>query len=256
MHPVPTDPLPHPPPADADPLAPTPVEQRRRDEDGGSWPFLVWRLASPRRAIASAPIGGGLGDREWVLNAQVRSGYDRCDLDAHVAELAALAGLAGAGVGMLTAADVTGAVAGTDGDASVLATVGVRVPTWAAAPEGETDPVITADQARGGVPRPGTINIVVDLPAALSDAALVNLVATVTEAKTQALLDVGIAGTGTATDAVCILAARPGTGPVEPFGGPRSTWGARVARATYASVRAGITDSLGIIAGDAAEHDR
>ncbi len=66
----------------------------------------------------------------------------------------------------------------------------------------------------------------------------------------QALLDAGIAGTGTATDAVCILADRPAGGGVEPFGGPRSTWGARAARATYAAVRAGVDGSLGIIAAD------
>ncbi len=44
----------------------------------------------------------------------------------------------------------------------------------------------------------------------------------------------GIAGTGTATDAVCV--AVPADGRAEPFGGPRSTWGARLARAVHDAV--------------------
>lgn len=245
-----------PPPRSPDPLpgfdAP---DLRYREEDGGAWPFHVWRFAEPHLMISSAPVGGGIGERDWIVNAQVRSGYARHDLDAHIAALAALAALPpGRGVGLLTAADVAGAIPGADGDVTALATVGIRVPTWAAAPDRSRDPTITADAARALTRRPGTINIVACVPVALSDAALVNLVATVTEAKTQALLEAGIAGTGTATDAVCIVCPRPGGAAVEPFGGPRSRWGAAAARATHASVRAGIDGSLRII-GAAADDD-
>ena len=247
---MPSSPPPSPEPAPAHPRAAAP-RLLHRDEDGGRWPFLVWQFPEPRRTISSAPVGGGLGERHWVVNAQVRSGYARLDLDAHVDELADRAGLApGAGVGLLTAADVTGAVPADDGGATVVATVGVRVPTWASAPEGEPDPIITPTAARAGSRTIGTINIVVQLPVPMSDAALVNLVATVTEAKAQALLEHGIAGTGTATDAVCVVCPRPHGDPLEPFGGPRSTWGARAARATHASVRAGIDGSLTIIGAD------
>ena len=65
---------------------------------------------------------------------------------------------------------------------------------------------------------------------------------TATEAKTQALAEVGVPGTGTATDVVCIACPGPasdGTAP-EPYCGPRSTWGARLARAVHAAVRAGL----------------
>ena len=47
--------------------------------------------------------------------------------------------------------------------------------------------------------------MVIALPERLGEAALVNAIATATEAKTQALWDVGVSGTGTATDALCIL---------------------------------------------------
>jgi adenosylcobinamide hydrolase len=88
-------------------------------------------------------------------------------------------------------------------------------------------------------PAVGTINVVAFIPEPLSDAALVNAVATVTEAKAQALLEQGIDGTGTPTDAVCVLT--PTHGPVERYGGPRSRLGAHLARAVHAAVTAGAT---------------
>lgn len=85
---------------------------------------------------------------------------------------------------------------------------------------------------------PGTINIVVAVPVAMSDAALVNAVATATEAKVQALLDLGYDCSGTPTDAVCVAARTPVPGDeVHAFAGPRSLWGARLARAVHGAVR-------------------
>lgn len=233
------------------PTTPPPCTLHHRTEHGRSWPFLVWTFDRPQRVISSAPVGGGLGERSWIVNAQVRSGYDRRDLDGHVAELAAAVGLAGTGAGMLTAANVTEAVPATDGGVRVVATVGIRVPTWAAAPADRIDPVLVPG-ATARPQAPGTINIVALVPVPLSDAALVNLVATATEAKTQALLEAGVTGTGTATDAVCIVCPRPHPEVGgERFGGPRSTWGARVARATHTSVAGGIEASIRIIAATA-----
>lgn len=201
-----------------------------------SLPFAVWTGGSPWVVLSSAPVGGGLGRRHWIINAQVRHGYDRTDLEEHLAELAELAELAdlrqvadAPGVGLLTAADVGALVTASDGGVRVDATVGIRVPTWAAAPEGVAPPGI------------GTINLVAFVPVRLSDAALVNAATTMTEAKTQALLHVGLDGTGTATDAV-VVACPDRTEPSDAstrFAGPRSEWGARLARATYAAVRAG-----------------
>ena len=71
---------------------------------------------------------------------------------------------------------------------------------------------------------PGTVNVVAFLPVRHSDAALANVLCTITEAKVQALLDGGISGTGTASDAVTVLC--PASGPAQPFGGPRSEFGA------------------------------
>ncbi|RBQ20150.1 adenosylcobinamide amidohydrolase [Spongiactinospora rosea] len=214
-----------------------------RTEDGERLGALLWEFGPGWRMISSAVLGGGIGPREWVLNAQVVAGYSRMDPAEH---LAGLGPAAGAGVGMMTAAKVERYTLAADGGVRALATVGLRVPTWAAAPEGAKDPELAPIRSDGAIV-PGTINIVVAVPVPMTDAALVNAVMTVTEAKTQALAEVGFPGTGTASDAVCVAvpigsdAGEPG----EPFGGPRSTWGARVARAVHAAVRRGAEEWTG-----------
>ena len=214
-----------------------------RQEGGQVLPALVGRFDRPQRVVSSAVLGGGLGLAGFFLNAQVPFGYSRCDPDAHLREVAVELGLRGPGVGMLTAADVGAFRARTGGGVCVLATVGLAHPLLAAArpgvravPEEEAEPIST-------VPAAGTINLLIRVPVRLSDAALVNAVATATEAKVQALLDLGLHATGTATDAVCV--ACPAEGRPEPFGGPRSTWGAPLARVVHAAVTgtAGLTDS-------------
>ena len=189
-------------------------------------PVLVWRFAEPMLAIASAPHGGGIGPRDWVVNAQVPSDYARVDPADHLGEIAAELGCTGAGVGLLTAASVGAYSEASDHGVTAFATVGLRYPTWAAAPAGAGENAAV-----------GTINIVAFVPTRLADGALVNAVMTVTEAKTQALLDAGVDGTGTASDAVCVLTPREGR--AEPFAGPRSDIGAALARAVHAAVTAG-----------------
>jgi adenosylcobinamide amidohydrolase len=224
------------------------LEMHWRQEGALSLPVALWRAGRGQRMIASGVAGGGLGERQWVLNAQVPGGYDRMDPAAHIGELAAGLGLAGAGVGLLTAASVADLVEREDDGVRAAATVGLRVPTWAAAAPGSVDPEFGPIRRPGTEPgaadrdlrpawRPGTINIIVSVPVRLADAAYVNAVITATEAKTQALLEAGVRATGTASDAVCIAA--PMAGEPEDFAGPRSAWGARIARAVHAAVHAG-----------------
>ncbi|MFD9245341.1 adenosylcobinamide amidohydrolase [Streptomyces sp. NPDC059556] len=235
-------------------------------ERGHELPLLVWAPGPGHRMVSSAVLGGGIGERAWVVNAQVPPGYDRLDPVAHLRDLAAGAGLAGEGVGLMTAASVADRCHAEDGGVRAVVTAGIGVRGWAAAP------------GVGGIalPRPGTINIIVSLPVPLTDAALVNAVATATEAKVQALVELGADASGTPTDAVCVAAPTPagprtdivprtGTGPrteadprtgagsssgprtdagadlvaeVQPFAGPRSLWGARLARAVHKATRA------------------
>ena len=208
------------------------------EEDGRGWPVLAWVAGPGWRMVSTAVVGGGIGERSWWLNAHVRSDYRRMDPEAHLLEIATALELPGDdGVGMLTAADVTRWRSATDSGVEATATVGLGVPVRAAVPQHEAD--------REAAALVGTVNVLVRVPVALGDAALVNAVVTATEAKTQALVEAGIPGTGTSSDAVCIACPAPtGNARGEPYGGPRSTWGARVARAVHAAVAAGTDDWL------------
>jgi adenosylcobinamide hydrolase len=196
-----------------------------RREGSLELPTCSWRPAARVRVASTSVLGGGIGPRSWFVNASVPAGYAADDPESDLRALAVSAGLDGDGVGMLTAKDVRDVVVEEDDGVQVAATVGLGWPTWAAAPPG-------AD-----VTAVGTVNLLVVVPAALGDAALVNAVATATEAKVQALLEAGVDGTGTASDAVCVAAA--GDGPAEPYGGPRSRWGAPLARAVHRAVLRG-----------------
>ena len=210
-----------------------------RAEDGLRLPMALWYPGPGYRMISSGVLGGGLGPREWVLNAQVATGYARTDPEAHLRELARGLGLSGPGIGLLTAAPVTDVVQREDRGVHAAATVGLRVPTWAAARPGDPDREL-APIDRDVWSRPGTINVIVSVPVPLAGAAFVNAVVTATEAKAQAVLDAGFAGTGTATDASSIAAPIDrGGAPAEEFTGPRSRWGASIARVVHAAVRAG-----------------
>lgn len=212
--------------------------------------LLLWRLDRPLAALSSAAVGGGLRHASWVVNVAVALDYSRTDLAAHADELSDRLGLAGPGITLFTAADIRRWARGHHGDAVVDATVGITKPTWAADPEGGWNDW-----------RPGTINLVAHLPGPLAGGAAVNAVMTMTEAKTQDILEAGIKGTGTASDAVVVL--WPGasgeaseeprrtiqaTGtPPEPAGsetiafcGPRSPLGSDLAIATHDAVTQGI----------------
>lgn len=204
-----------------------------RSESGWDIPLLAWRAEAPLLAVGSAPLGGGIGVRGWVLNATVPMSYDRDDPAAHLAELAHGLDLGGPGVGLLTGVDVSEVVSRTDGGVRVWATVGLGTPVWAAAPEAAAVVPEPAPPAQ----RVGTVNIVAYVPQRLGDAALVNAVATATEAKAQAIWELGLPATGTPTDAVTVLC--PADGDPAPYGGPRSAWGAPLARAVHAAVRSG-----------------
>ncbi|MFG3109680.1 adenosylcobinamide amidohydrolase [Streptomyces tendae] len=215
-------------------------EHLTRVEDGERLHALLWRPGPGWRMVSSAVLGGGIAERAWVLNAQVPHGYRRTDPARHLAGLARAAGARGPGVGLMTAADVSAHGHARDGGAEAVATAGVSVRGWAAAPQECATGAAPQECTTGAAP-PGTVNIVVALPVALSDAALVNAVMTATEAKVQALLDAGLDCSGTPTDAVCVAARAPRDGAdVHAFAGPRSEWGARLARAVHRAVRAAL----------------
>ncbi len=190
---------------------------------------LVWRWPRRVAALSSAPIGGGLRSTSWLINVGVPLSYGRTDLGQHCVEIARSTGLNGEGIALFTAADVTQRESASVGDVCVDATVGISKPTWA------------ADSAGGWSHwEPGTINLVVQVDRPLEPGAAVNAVATATEAKTQALFEAKVPGTGTASDAVVILWPADRAGPAERFAGPRSPVGSEIAQAVHLAVQAGI----------------
>lgn len=212
--------------------------------------LLTWEVPAGWVALSSASVGGGLVRPRWVANLTVEDRFDRRDLDDYVAERLAArtphVDLARPGTALLTAADVgrveEAAVpvepGGDLGAVTAWATVGVTKPTWAVPGPGLGDGMPLSDGTPPHQPPgPGTVNIVVALPAALTGSALVQAVGTVTEAKAQALVQAGVPGTGTASDAVVVLCPE---GDEVPFAGVRSPWGQAVARAVHRAVGAGL----------------
>lgn len=243
------------------------LQRFERTEDGQSFPYLVWRLPGPRLTLSSASLGGGLGLRDWVLNATVHHNYSRDDPAVHLQSLATNASLAGSGVGLMTAVWVDSYTSAREDGVSAWVTTGVDHALWAAAPS----PNWHQSPATPATNKVGTINIVVNVETTLDPGALVNLASTVTEAKVQALFEAGHEGTGTATDAFCIMCIARGVAPNEPsapvldnnqpaiakspgaspstartlgdaelYGGIRSVWGAKVARVVHAAVTEGL----------------
>lgn len=191
---------------------------------------VVVVLDPPCRAVASTPVGGGIGEIGSWLNLQVPLAYARMDPEVHLAEESAA--LDGPVAATMTAAAVADVVEVQVGDAWVVATVGVSVPLAAA----------------GGLDTPlraGTINTFALLGQPLTDAGLVNAVQTLTEAKAQALAEGllravnhdGLA-TGTATDSVAVACA-PGPHPSS-FAGPASRIGHDLAHATHTAITEGL----------------
>ena len=224
-----------------------------RVEQSRPMPVLLWQFAEPRLCISSGPLGGGIGARDWVVNATVPLDYDRTDPRSHLTEIGTALNLVGTGCGLLTAVDVTRHHLATDSGVHATATVGLSSPAWAAAPDrhfrrelpsgvrttafADYQTVEYRPLTDGDEYRVGTINIVVAVPVRLSEAALVNAVATATEAKVQALYETGVRATGTASDAIVVHCPTDGT--AETYGGPRSAFGARIARAVHAAVLTG-----------------
>jgi len=186
---------------------------------------LVWRSPEGSEAIASAAVGGGRSAPLWVVNIGVQHDYDRTDLDQHASEVATALGLDGTGIALFTSAQLDFCRRAEVDGVFVDCTAGIGKPTFAASPS-----------AGWSEWAPGTINIVASLPHGLTESAAVNAVMTLTEAKCQALSQLGVPGTGTASDAAVVM--WPSTGEPAAFCGPRSLLGSRLANATYEAVRA------------------
>jgi len=185
--------------------------------------------------LSSAVVGGGFTRARAIVNVHVPKNFACADAEQTVAAAARRLGVPAPWVGLLTGAWTERAEIATasvdDVRALVMATVGLSNPS-----------------AAGLTPRaeslPATINTIVVVDADPEAAALVNLVATVTEVKTDVLRAAGVrchdgpVATGTSTDAVVIAAT--GRGVRCRYGGPLTDLGWTAASAARRALDNGV----------------
>ena len=223
-------------------MTPPRSEVRVVEPDGTGWTGVgwSWRWDLPVRMASTAVFGGGVGLRAWIANITVERNYAAADPRRHAESVAAEFGEPAAGCVLMTAFDVRRSLCLRADDVHVQGSVAIGAVCWAADADGAS-----------ATWRPGTVNIVAWVPEPLHDAALLNLMTTVAEAKCQAFGERGIPGTSTPSDAIAVAcpAADPSViGERGWYGGPRSHWGARIGRATRRFVLDGI-DADGAIHG-------
>ncbi|TCP55783.1 adenosylcobinamide amidohydrolase [Tumebacillus sp. BK434] len=212
------------------------MSEIRHHLQGGA---LIVSADRPLHIVSSSLFGGGCQQKNYLVNAQVPHGYSSDDpwqdLEQRVHDL----GLPiGETAGMMTAADVDQVVEGfAMGDQ-------FRLRTFVTAGVGNA--------ARAGVTRKtypgyvaGTINIIVAIDGRMTEAALINAVITITEAKTAALQDSGItihdgsgrSATGTTTDAVIVAATQdPEYSGIHQYAGVATELGGAIADTVYHSL--------------------
>ncbi|HET7314136.1 adenosylcobinamide amidohydrolase [Salinisphaera sp.] len=198
----------------------------------------------PWRALSSAPAGGGLTMASAWFNAHVRhdAPLDPAGPAAVLARLADERGLPGDRVAMMTGAAMTSlrlAAADIEGERFAVALTAGLANARAAGD--------AADERRlhGRAGPPGTINIALFSSARLTDAALVETVGTVAEARAAALAEAGVgsavsgrSATGTGTDATAVFCAPAGRA-VE-YTGKHTIVGETVARLVMTALAASI----------------
>jgi iron complex transport system ATP-binding protein len=196
---------------------------------------VIVTAEAPLTVLSSAVAGGGLAHARAIVNLHVGRDCPWQDAEARLGPFAGRRRLPRPWVGLLTAAWTERAEVAVESaggiHALVVATVGLSNPVaagWTAAAAGA----------------PGTINTLVVVDARVDPAALVNLVATVTEVKALVLAAAGVRcpdgllASGTSTDAVVV--AVTGRGVKTRFGGPISEAGWVVARAARTALAEGV----------------
>lgn len=216
------------------------------------WPGLQFSLIGdvlrttfpePLSALSSAIMPGGFSIADGLMNWKVPLDYGGGDPVEHMREKCATLGAdPRRTIGFMTAAKLTHAsIQEIDGDRFRLvccATAGTRN----AARAGDSRKTYSAYA-------PGTINISLFIDGRVTESAMVGMVVTATEAKTAALLELGIAeretgriATGTTTDAVAVcVSQRPSWGEPHAYAGVATTIGCSIGEAVFRAVREAVS---------------
>jgi adenosylcobinamide amidohydrolase len=209
--------------------------------------LVIWSK-TPLKILSSALLNGGLIEANGIINVQVPegSGSDMNDMHwsgpenflikaANQLQLSKVKV-----VGLMTAAEMKNVVASTekynDVTISVFVTAGATVAVTAGEP---------AASKRSQLQKIGTINIIVIVDGNLTDGSMVEVIKTVTEAKTVALreLDIrsrfsGDLATGTLTDSVAVGCTKRGE-PIQ-YAGTFTIIGELIGKCVREGVKKGI----------------
>lgn len=161
----------------------------------------------------SSGINGGWRDVEAIFNYTVDDDFEKYDPKEYLERVAGNLGLRRY-FGLLTSVPMDKLAITECDDVKAFVTAGVKNPN-----------------------KFGTINIILLIEASPSDGALVNAIITATEAKSQALLEMGFDFTGTNTDAIVVARTR---GRYYEYGGPASDLGRKI----WVAVKRGVKESL------------
>lgn len=204
-------------------------------------PFLTVGFAAPQRTLGWSLLHPGFAEVSDVVWVEVRNADLGLATDAHafLQRRLAEAGRPGA-LGLMTSRDIRKfqlVQRTVDGvTASCLATVGLSNAE-------------RIGHRRGARPHFGTINTLVHVDTPLADAALIEAVSIVAEARTAAVLEArpiaagaGVTGTGTDCIVVACPCAAPGGLPPAAWAGLHTAIGEAIGGAVYDAVRAGAED--------------
>jgi alpha-ribazole phosphatase CobZ len=171
-------------------------------------PVAVIRLNERMEIFSSAVMNGGRTVADTLMIMEVPKLYDRRDPQDHIESVRIALGLPDDTVGFMTAAEVEEVI-------SVAETTYNGIRTISVATAGLTNVVTAGDiienadekirESMKKRKRPGTVNTIGISPLPLTDAAKVNLVMTMTEAKTAAIQTFGYVETGTTSDAIAVV---------------------------------------------------
>lgn len=205
--------------------------------------LLVARLGAPHAVLSSAIVNGGRRTANEVAWIEVRDDDLRPPVDpVHLArERLLAAGVPGA-VGLLTSRGLTHHVVAersADGvQARCVATVGLGN-------------ALRAGDPPGPAPRAGTINLLCEVSAPLTEEALVEALSIAIEARTLAVLEAGVPSrrsilpaTGTGTDCLVIAAPEGGAADALVYAGKHTALGHVIGAAVHEAVARGVADWL------------
>jgi alpha-ribazole phosphatase CobZ len=199
-------------------------------------PVAIVRLPGRYRVLSSTIMGGGFAETDTLFILEVKMGYDNSRPEDDLEEVRRRYSLPADCVGFMTAADVNRVLTVQRDEvngkrAIVVVTAGVTNAVYA----GERLPQEVIDLLPKHVA--GTINIIAVLDQPVQDCGMAGGFITVTEAKSAALRDMKVKGTGTTSDAVA-FACPVGEG--DKYCGPATDAGIALARAVREGVAASI----------------